>query len=211
MNTVRIDLFSDIACPFCYIAEKRLERVLEAHSGVDIDWFWHPFQLQPDLPERGIPWDEFSVKKFGGLEARRAAFAHVVRTATSEGITFDFERMPVAPNTQNAHRLMLLASSQKRGPAMAKTLYHAYFSEAKDITNPAELERLASEIGLDSSLVKTMLASDDFKREVHLSQLEAGQLGISGVPFYIFNQKYAVSGAQPDAIFEQALSHALET
>ncbi len=210
MNTVRIDLFSDIACPFCYIAEKRLDRVLKAHSNLEYTWFWHPFQLQPDLPERGIPWDEFSVKKFGGLEQRRSAFAHVVQTAASEGITFDFERMPVAPNTQNAHRLMLLASSLERGPAMAKALYHAYFSDAKDITDPAELERIANDVGLDSSLVTNTLSSDEFKREVRSSQLEAEQLGISGVPFYIFNQKYAVSGAQPDAIFEQALTRALE-
>jgi predicted DsbA family dithiol-disulfide isomerase len=208
-QTIRVDVFSDIACPFCYIGDTRLERVLESHPELEMEWIWHPFQLQPDLPERGIPWATFSVQKFGGLEARRSAFAHVIQAGASEGIGFDFERMPVAPNTLNSHRLVLLASEHGLGKAMALTLYNAYFTQATDITDPNELERIALELGLDQGAVQELLSSDLYLEAVQASQLEANRMGISGVPFFVFNQKFAVSGAQPVAVFEQALERAL--
>jgi predicted DsbA family dithiol-disulfide isomerase len=111
-----------IACPFCYIGDTRLERVIETHPELEMEWVWHPFQLQPDLPERGIPWDAFSVQKFGGLETRRSAFKHIIQAGASEGIRFDFEQMPVAPNTSNAHRLVLLASEKGLEKATALAL-----------------------------------------------------------------------------------------
>jgi predicted DsbA family dithiol-disulfide isomerase len=208
-SIIRVDVFSDIACPFCYIGDTRLERVLESRPDLEMEWVWHPFQLQPDLPERGIPWDEFSVQKFGGLEARRSAFAHVIQAGTSEGIEFDFERMPVAPNTTPAHRLVLFASEHGSGKAMALALYKAYFSQAIDITDLHELERIALEVGLGSDEIQNLFSSDLYRDEVQASQLEANRLGISGVPFFIFNQKFAVSGAQPLEVFDQALKRAL--
>jgi predicted DsbA family dithiol-disulfide isomerase len=206
---IRVDVFSDIACPFCYIGDTRLERVLEAHPDLEMQWVWHPFQLQPDLPERGIPWETFSVQKFGGPEARRSAFKHVIQAGASEGINFDFERMPVAPNTSNAHRLVLLASKHGLGKAMALALYKAYFSAAADITDLRELERIALEVGLVSDDIQALFSSVLHKEDVRASQLEANRLGISGVPFFVFNQKFAVSGAQPVAVFEQALERVL--
>jgi predicted DsbA family dithiol-disulfide isomerase len=206
---IRVDVFSDIACPFCYIGDTRLERMIEGHPELTMEWVWHPFQLQPDLPERGIPWDTFSVQKFGGLEARRSAFAHVIQAGAGEGIVFDFERMPVAPNTMNVHRLVLLASEHGLGKAMALALYKSYFSEACDVTNPHELERIAVKLGLDAATVQAMFSSDMYRDDVRSSQLEAQRLGISGVPFFIFDQKFAVSGAQPVEVFEQVLERAL--
>jgi predicted DsbA family dithiol-disulfide isomerase len=206
---IRVDVFSDIACPFCYIGDTRLERVLASRPDLEMQWVWHPFQLQPDLPERGIPWETFSVQKFGGLEARRSAFSHVIQAGASEGIDFDFERMPVAPNTSNAHRLVLLASEHGLGKAMALALYKSYFTQAIDTTDLYELERIALEVGLTSDDVQNLFSSDLYRDEVRASQLEANRLGISGVPFFIFNQKFAVSGAQPVAVFEQALERAL--
>ena len=212
-RSIRIDVFSDIACPFCYIGDARLELLLEqfraTRPNLEVQWVWHPFQLQPDLPERGIPWEAFSVQKFGGLEARRSAFAHVVQAGQGEGIVFDFERMPVAPNTLNAHRLVLLASDHGLGKAMALALYRAYFSQAQDVTDPQELGRIALEVGLDAQAVEDVLAGDRFRAEVQSSQLEAQRLGISGVPFFVFDQKFAISGAQPRSVFERALERAL--
>lgn len=202
---VRVDVFSDIACPFCYIGDTRLGRVLESRPDLEMNWVWHPFQLQPDLPERGIPWEAFSVQKFGGLEARRSAFAQVVRVGAGEGIAFDFERMPVAPNTLNAHRLVLLASEFGLGKAMALALYRAYFGEAGDITDPNELERLALEVGIGSTAVQALFLSDLYRKDVQESQLEAQRLGISGVPFFVFDQRLAVSGAQSVEVFAKAL------
>jgi predicted DsbA family dithiol-disulfide isomerase len=209
MKSLQIDVFSDIACPFCYIGELRLERVLKDFPDVQLEWTWHPFQLQPALPKRGVPWDEFSRQKFGGLEQRRAAFAQVVQNGSSEGVQFDFERMPVAPNTLDAHRLVQHASSRGLGHAMALRLFEAYFTQAVDITDPDELERLAVEVGLETSAIKALLESDEHHDEVQRSQLEAEQLGIRGVPFYIFNRQYALSGAQPSEMFEQAIRQTL--
>jgi predicted DsbA family dithiol-disulfide isomerase len=202
---VRVDIFSDIACPFCFIGDTRLERVRTAFPELQFDWNWHPFQLQPTLPERGMPWNEFSVQKFGGLEARRSAFAHVIQAGQIEGITFDFETMPVAPNTLNAHRLVLFASKFGLGKPVALALYKAYFSRAKDITNINVLEQLALSVGLELSLVRLFLQSSDLSKEVQDSQLEAQRLGISGVPFFIFDQRLAISGAQPTEVFEQLM------
>ena len=208
-HSVRLDVFSDIACPFCFIGDARLERVLKAHPDLELNWFWHPFQLQPDLPKRGVPWDEFSRQKFGSLEGRRAAFAQVVLNGSSEGIEFDFERMPVAPNTLDAHRLVLLASTQEFGKPMSGALYRAYFCQARDITDPNVLEALAVGVGLEEGAVRDLLGGNEFSDEVRASQLEAARLGISGVPFYVFNQKFALSGAQPSEEFEMALGRAL--
>ena len=174
-----------------------------------MEWVWHPFQLQPDLPERGIPWETFSLQKFGGLEARRSAFSHVIQAGASEGINFDFERMPVAPNTLNAHRLVLLASEHSLGKEMALALYKAYFTEATDITDLTQLARIALEVGLDASAVQELFSSNLYQENVRASQLEASRLNIRGVPFFIFDQKFAVSGAQPVAAFNRALERAL--
>ena len=209
-RAIRIDVFSDIACPFCLIGDVRLERVLNQHPDLELNWFWHPFQLQPDLPKRGVPWQEFSRQKFGNLEGRRAAFAQVVRNGSSEGIEFDFERMPVAPNTLDAHRLVLLASARGLGKPMSRALYRAYFCEARDITDPNVLEALAVSVGLEEGAVRDLLAGNEFSDEFRASQLEAAKLGISGVPFYLFNQKFALAGAQPPEMFETALERALK-
>ncbi len=203
---IRVDVFSDIACPFCFIGDTRLSRVFAAHPDLELDWHWHPFQLQPDMPERGIAWETFSIKKFGGLEARRSAFSHVLEAGQNEGITFDFETMPVAPNTAKAHRLVLLASQIGLGKPMALALYKAYFSQAQDITDNLVLEQIAAQVGITPSLVRFMLAGNDWQQEVQDSQLEAQRLGISGVPFFIFNQRLALSGAQPIEVFEETLS-----
>ena len=156
-----------------------------------------------------MPWDEFSRQKFGSIEGRRAAFAQVVRNGSSEGIEFDFERMPVAPNTLDAHRLVLLASAQGLGKPMSRALYRAYFCQARDITDPIVLEQLAVSVGLELATVRNLVAGSEFSDEVQTSQLEAAKLGVSGVPFYVFNQKFALSGAQPPEMFEMALERAL--
>jgi predicted DsbA family dithiol-disulfide isomerase len=201
---LKIDVFSDIACPFCFIGDVRLERALE-RLHLEPTWTWHPFQLQPDLPKRGVPWREFSECKFGGTAGRRAAFAQVIRSGSSEGIEFDFERMPVAPNTLDAHRLVLLASRHNLGKAMSRALYRAYFCDAQDITDQTVLEHIAQQVGLVAPEVRAMLTSIAFEQEVKSSQLEASKLGISGVPFYVFQNRFALSGAQPREVFERAL------
>jgi predicted DsbA family dithiol-disulfide isomerase len=202
---MRIDVFADIACPWCYVGERRLERALRAHPDLRVQWQWHAFQLQPQMPPRGLPWQSFIVQKFGGAQNRDAAFAHVVQAGALEGIQFDFQNMPVAPNTVNAHRLVKLAEQHDLGERAAEMLFKAYFSDARDVTDPEVLTVLGVDIGLEATQVRAMLESDEFRAHVFEDQREAEQLGITGVPFFVFDQKYALSGAQPLEVFQRAL------
>jgi predicted DsbA family dithiol-disulfide isomerase len=206
--SMRIDVFADIACPWCYVGERRLERALQAHPDLEVDWHWHAFQLQPQMPPRGREWQSFIVEKFGGAQNRDAAFAHVVQAGALEGIGFDFQNMPVAPNTVNAHRLVKLAERHALGQRAAETIFCAYFTEARDVTDPDVLEALGVEIGLEAARVRSFLESDELRQDVFDDQREAERLGITGVPFFVFDQKYALSGAQPLEIFQRALETA---
>ena len=205
---MRIDVFSDIACPWCYIGERRLVKALVSFPNLEIDWHWRAFQLQPQMPPRGLEWQNFIVQKFGGAGQRDAAFAHVVESGRLEGIVFDFVKMPVAPNTVGAHRLMLMAQAIGAGQAVAEALFKAYFTDAQDITDPAILEQIGAAHGLEG--VSAMLETDLCVKDVHDAQLEASQLGVTGVPFIVFDQRYALSGAQPLEVFTRAIQTALD-
>ena len=205
---MRIDIFSDIACPWCFVGERRLKQALTSFPDLEIDWHWRAFQLQPQMPPRGLEWQSFIVQKFGGAGQRDAAFAHVIESGRLEGIVFDFVRMPVAPNTVNAHRLVLAAQARGTGQVVAEALFKAYFTDAQDITDPAVLERIGATHGLEN--VSAMLETDLYVKDVHDAQVEASQLGVTGVPFIVFDERYALSGAQPLEVFTRAIQTALD-
>ena len=205
---MRIDVYSDIACPWCYVGERRLKKALTAFPNLEIDWHWHAFQLQPQMPPRGVEWQGFIVQKFGGARQRDAAFAHVIESGRLEGIEFDFKNMPVAPNTVSAHRLVLMARASGVGQAVAEALFKAYFTDAQDITDPAILEQIGVAHGLTG--VTAMLESDLYVADVRDAQLEASELGVTGVPFIVFDQRYALSGAQPLEVFQRAITTAMD-
>ena len=205
---MRIDVYADIACPWCYVGERRLENALSAFPDLEVEWHWHAFQLQPQMPPRGVEWQSFIVQKFGGARQRDAAFAHVIESGRLEGIAFDFDNMPVAPNTVSAHRLVLMARASGAGQAVAEALFKAYFTDALDITDPAILEQIGAAHGLTD--VSAMLESDLYVADVRDAQLEASRLGVTGVPFIVFDQRYALSGAQPLEVFQRAIRTAMD-
>ena len=201
---MKIEVFSDVACPWCFVGDSRLERALLERPEVQVERAWRPFQLQPGMP-RGTRWAEFSQQKFGGAANRQAAFERVVEAGSSEGITFDFEKMPFAPNTEDAHRMILWAERQGLGVQMSTRLFRAYFSEAQDVMDFGTLSQLAVDVGLEREGTLEFLKGVELRAEVGQSQSQAGQLGVSGVPFYVFGGKYALSGAQPLEVFLQAI------
>jgi predicted DsbA family dithiol-disulfide isomerase len=203
-----IEVYADVVCPWCYIGAKRLERALALRPEAGVDLRWRPFQLQPHMPAGGLPWREFAKAKFGGEEGARGAFARVTSVGASEGITFDFDRVASAPNTVDAHRVILHAARYALQRETANALFAAYFSEGRDLNDYEQLADIASGAGLDADEVRSMLASGEGAEEVRSSQEEAGRLGISGVPFYVFDGRYAVSGAQPVEVFLRALDAA---
>lgn len=205
-KTVTLDLFSDIACPWCYVGEARLERAMET-TGIRVERRWHPFQLQPQMPP-DTPWKEFAPAKFGGEQMMRRAFEHVGREGEAVGVRFDFERMPYAPNTMDAHRLILWAqdtAGTEPAFALAHALYRAYFEQARHIGDPETLADIAAETGLDRDRAAAHLAGDAGRETVTQSQREAERLGVRGVPFFVLDGQHGLSGAQPVEVFEQAL------
>ncbi|HYH82083.1 MAG TPA: DsbA family oxidoreductase [Longimicrobium sp.] len=203
-----IDLFADVACPWCWIGERRLKRVLD-ERGVEATVRWRPYVLQRGLPPEGIPWNDLVEKKFGGWARARPMFASVAAAGESEGLRFDFEAITRAPNTRDAHRVLLLAQDHGRLWEAAEAMFSAYFAEGRDVTDRAVLVEVGAAAGLDAATVREMLAGDAYSAEVDAAQALADGSGITGVPMAVFDERFGVSGAQPAEVFHMAIDRAL--
>ncbi len=164
---------------------------------------WLPFQLNPDIPEAGIPRQEYLERKFGPGHSH--SYGRVAGVGREVGIDFAFDRIAVQPNTLNAHRLMIYGAEQGREDAVAEQLFRAYFLEGANLTDTATLVGVGALAGLDRVALAAYLASDDGREEVLRADIEARQAGINGVPFFMFNRRSAVSGAQPSEALLQAM------
>jgi predicted DsbA family dithiol-disulfide isomerase len=165
---------------------------------------WLPFQLNPDLPVEGISRQEYIERKFGPGGGRK--YTHVAEVGKSVGIDFAFDNIKVQPNTVNAHRLMHYATNQGREDAVADSLFTAYFIEGANLTDPKTLTDIGERGGLERAPLEKYLASDEDRELVEQKDLEIRRSGVSGVPFFIFNRKLAVSGAhEPDTLLKAML------
>src|SRR5690242_5849150 len=200
-----IELYADIACPWCYIGERRLAEALAQRPDIEVERRWRPFQLQPDLPPQGLPWADFVPAKFGGAAQAERIFARVAQAGAPDGIDFRFDRVATAPNTMDAHRLVLFAAEHGQEWPMADALYAAHFTEGRDLNDRDQLVAVAGSVGLDGAEVRAYLDSDAGIAEVAASQEQAERLGITGVPFYVIDGRYGLSGAQPVEVFVRAL------
>ena len=198
---ITIEIYADIACPWCYVGEARLQKALALRPELSVTETWRPFQLQPQLPPTGLPWRGFADKKFGGWERARGMFGQLTELGHAEGLAFDFENIQKANNTADAHRLILFAEDVGKGLAAADALFKAYFENGEDLNDSGVLLKVAERVGLERDQVEAYLKSDAGQVEVKASQQRAAELGISGVPFYVFNDAYGVSGAQPVEVF----------
>lgn len=199
---MQIDVYGDVVCPFCYIG---LKRVADLAGERNLDIRWLPFQLQPEMPREGKNWPEFAVQKFGGEASMRSAFAHVEQYACDDALCFRFDQVASAPNTVNAHRVILCAEEQGLGVPVAMSLMRGYFEEGAELGDPQTLAALAERAGLSGDAVRELLAGDRFAPEVRQSQQLADQRGVQGVPFYVLNGQYALSGAQSAETMRAAL------
>jgi predicted DsbA family dithiol-disulfide isomerase len=204
-----VDVVSDVACPWCYIGKRRLEAALSLRrDDGPVKVRWHPFQLNPELPLGGMDRRKYLTEKFGGPERIKEAHERIAAVGQEVGIWFDFGRIERQPNTLNAHRLITWA--QKRDPATAtllvERLFRAFFIEGVDIGNIGELVRLAGDVQLDRYRTNSMLASGEGSAQVIAADQRARSLGVGGVPLFIFNQRLAVSGAQPVKVLLDALA-----
>lgn len=199
---IRIEVYSDVVCPWCYVGERRLERALRARPDVEAEVIWRPFRLNPGVPEGGMPYEELSRRKFGGEQNRRGMFAYLTRVGEAEGIEFRFDRIRRAPDTTDAHRLILRAGREGRQWAVADALMRAYFTEGRDVGDRATLAEVAGEAGMETAEILAYLEGGRDAEAVWRSQLESYTAGVGGVPHYVFDGARHLSGAQPPEVFE---------
>ena len=201
---MRIEVVSDVICPWCYIGKRRLQKAITlVEDGLNAEIRWLPFQLNPNMPKEGIPRAEYRKAKFGSLERSRALDARLASEGMSEGIGFAFDSIDRTPNTVAAHALVGLAQREGRADAVIDALFHAYFEEGRDIGDRAVLDDIARRCGVTGAP-----GQDDVKEVTALEESLRG-LGISAVPTFIFDRKLAVSGAQPPAALAEAMRQAL--
>jgi len=213
MAKLRIDIWSDIACPWCYVGKRRLEAALATfpHRS-DVEVVWRAFELDPSAPHAAAPaagasYAERLARKYGKRVAdAEAMIQHLVSVAAADGLEFRFDRIRPG-NTFDAHRLVHLAHERGVQDAVKERLLRAYMTEGEAMSDPATLLRLAAEAGLDPDEVSAVLGSDRYAREVRADEEEAATLGIRGVPFFVIG-RYAVSGAQPAEVLLRALEQA---
>lgn len=195
-------------CPFCYIGKRQLERALrEFPQGEEVEVIWKSFQLQPDLrtdPSKSVL-QSLSESKGWSREQTLAAMAHVTEMAAAEGLKYDFERAVVA-NSFDAHRLTHLAKAHGRQNAVEEGLFSAYFCDGKNTADAEVLRDIGLSAGLPPDAVDALLSGDAYAEEVRHDFYEARQVGVGGVPFFVFNNRLAVSGARGSEVFLQVLA-----
>jgi len=206
---IQIEIASDVVCPWCYIGKRRLEKALamidEIRDGeVSANIVWLPFQLNPGIPDAGMPRPEYRKQKFGSIERGRQLDARVASEGSGEGIAFAFDRIERTPNTRAAHQLIELAQAQGKATGVVDALFRAYFEEAKDIGDAAVLDDIARASGVSGWPGQANATS--------VAQKEDGvrSLGISAVPTFIFDRKFGVSGAHPPEALADAIRQALK-
>ena len=198
-DTMRIDVISDTVCPWCFIGKRRLERALARRPALEPTVIWHPFQLNPDMPEGGRERREYLRSKFGGAEAAARIYAAIGAAGADLGIDFDFDAIAVTPNTVDSHRLIRWAGDEGKQDAMVETLFRGYFIDGADIGDRRVLAAAAAGCGMDGAAIGARLAGDSDRAAVVSAAARASAQGVSGVPCFIVEGKYVVSGAQdPD-------------
>ena len=203
---MRVEIYSDMVCPWCFIGKRRWEKAIETAGYANyVQVTWRPFQLNPTMPKSGMDRRTYLEAKFGGAEARREIEERLAKAGEADGIVFAFDRIARTPNTFEAHRLMWFAQQHKKQDDLAEGLFHAYFSEGRDIGDRQTLGDIAAEIGLDREATRQFLASDQGVEVVREEESAGHRLGIRGVPYFVLNGTYAISGAQPPDIFVSAL------
>src|SRR5205085_433343 len=209
---MKVEIWSDVVCPFCYIGKRRFEKALEGFEAKDkVEVEWRSFQLDPDLeyvPGESV--HEYLGKRKGTSAADGKRMNDAMTAMAKEvGLEYNFDKA-IINNTFNAHRLLHFAKEKGVQNEMKERLFRAYYTEGKNVGDIDTLAQLGEELGLQAEEIRTVLQSDKYAQDVLIDQYKAQQIGANGVPFYVFNNKYAVSGAQPSELFAQVLEKVWE-
>jgi len=197
LKPVKIDIVSDVVCPWCYIGKRRIENALALVPDVPVEVNWRPFFLNSWVAREGISREEYLTAKFGSVEAYKGIAGRVVTAAGEEGLTYRPDLVKRQPNTIDCHRLIHWAEAKGKAAEMKQRLMELYFRDGGDLTDVDVLVQAAADCGLDADDVRARLATDEDVALISGQAQEASDKGISGVPTFVFAHKYAVSGAQP--------------
>lgn len=209
---MKIEVWSDFVCPFCYMGKRRLEKAIEQfpHKN-EVTIEYKSYELDPNAEKKpGQSIHELMAKKMGAtVEKAKTMNDNMAKQAAELGLTYNFDKMQHT-NTLDAHRVAKYAEKNGKGKEMTERLLKAYFTDSKHIGEHETLKEIAGEAGLDKTAVNTLLESGDYLQQVRADEEEARQIGVQGVPFFVFNEKYAVSGAQPIEAFTEVLEKVWE-
>ncbi len=214
---MQIDIFFDLVCPWCFIGKHRMDRALAERPSLPVELNWQPFQLNPGMPPGGMDRRDYLSAKFGGSGRAAQIYAMVAETAERDGLCLELDAIHRTPNTLDAHRLVRFATRRGRDPAIvAESIFKAYFQQGRDIGDRKTLADIAESLGLDRDAVVDHLAGRTDINHIRAADAAARRMGIQAVPCFVFDRRYALSGAQePDSFFpmfdlagaEASLSH----
>ena len=207
---MKIDIVSDTICPWCYIGKRKLEAALASRPDLAVEVTWHPFQLNPDMPEGGADRKSFTARKFGSIERAREIYDNIKNAGQDVDLEFNFHKIERTPNTLDSHRLIRWAYTAGCQDAVVEILFRRYFMEGEDIGDPAILIEAAKEAGMDFELVGELLAKDSDKDLVRSEDMKVREMGINGVPLFILGERFALSGAQDPSVFHRAFDRLAE-
>ncbi len=210
---MKIEIWSDVVCPWCYIGKRNLEVALTGFEHADqVEVEWRSYELDPSTPRRvELSMDEVLSRKYGmSQEEAITANQRMTELAATVGLEYHLDQVKIG-NTFDAHRLIHLAAHEGRGGIMKERLLRAYFTEGRAISDPATLAELAAEVGLDPARVAEVLDGDEFAEDVRADEARAMELGSTGVPFFVFDERLGVPGAQPPDVLLRLLKRAWDT
>jgi len=213
MTKIQLDIVSDVMCPWCYIGKRRLEQALEqVGDAVEVNIRWRPFQLDPTLPKEGKSRREYLEQKFGGPEKAKEIYGRIEDAGRAENLDFKFQAIEFSSNTLDAHRVIRWASNESQAvqDALVENLFEFFFMQGGNLGDDAALVELATRSGMDGSVVAALLATDKDREAVEQEIAMAQQMGVTGVPCFIINNKYAVMGAQEANHIAQAIRQAAD-
>lgn len=206
--TITIDVISDVVCPWCYIGKRRLEKAMnQLADQYDFEVTYHPFELNPQMPKSGANQKEYLTKKFGSEQRYQQITQHVSEVAATEGITFNFEKQAVAPNTRMLQAIISEAKNFNKQEETKEAFLKAYFTDGVDLSKKENIISVTKSVGLTSDFTEAVLSDPTASAKVEAAENHLYKLGITGVPFYIINNQQGLSGAQPTSVFVEVFEH----
>lgn len=207
---IRLDIFSDPVCPWCYLGKANLDRALEAAPEHPFQIEWHPFQLNPDMPPEGVDKRDYLSARFGGDAKVDEIHDRLRQIAKQNGVDLDPDVPKRIPNTLNAHRLIHWAGIEGRQTPVVAALFRAYWKEGRDIGNPVVLADIAGAAGMDRTATLRLLQSDADTDDLRARDQDARDKGVTAVPTFLIAQQYVVSGAQPPDMWAKVIAELAE-